>query len=173
MEMCSGKSAKCPSSKKTCPKSHGSPASSNTTSTCGSGLCTDRDLQCQSQSDSGYTYATACSTSASSCQMSCSDPTDTMSQPSRCLSLLVNFADGTQCGEGGTCTNGACVGGELRGFFLSFYSLGSNYGELFFFFWRILRKGILLFLVPNVSSSRPRAHRVMHLSIFFLWSLSR
>lgn len=86
---------------------------SNSTRSCGAELCTERDLQCQrQQSDSSYSFATACPTATSSCQMSCMDSTDTTSHPPRCLSLLVNFEDGTACGEGGACANGACVGGE-------------------------------------------------------------
>ncbi|KAF9151120.1 hypothetical protein BG015_007078, partial [Linnemannia schmuckeri] len=117
VEMCSGKSGKCPANKKTCPKSHSSVPSNSTTS-CGAELCTERDLQCQSQqSDSSYNFVTACPTTTASCQMSCSDPTDTVSHPPRCLSLLVNFEDGTACGEGGVCTSGSCVGDKSNSAF--------------------------------------------------------
>ncbi|KAF9296909.1 hypothetical protein BGZ88_011577 [Linnemannia elongata] len=117
VEMCSGKSGKCPTNKKTCPKSHSSVPSNSTTS-CGAELCTERDLQCQSQqSDSNYNFASACPTASASCQMSCSDPTDIASHPPRCVSLLVHFEDGTACGEGGVCTSGTCVGDKSNSAF--------------------------------------------------------
>ncbi|KAF9086807.1 hypothetical protein BGX23_008553, partial [Mortierella sp. AD031] len=112
---CSGKSAKCPVNKKTCPKK--SPSNSTTAATCGSAPCTEKDLQCQAQSNQSYTFATACAAPSLSCQMSCTDPTDTASHPPRCVSLLANFADGTTCGEGGVCTSGTCVGDKSNSSF--------------------------------------------------------
>ncbi|KAK3818866.1 MAG: hypothetical protein J3Q66DRAFT_179172 [Benniella sp.] len=113
--MCTGKSGKCPANKKECPKLYRLPTSSNSTTgvqqtTCGSALCSARDLQCQSQSTSDVKYITACAKDSSSCQLSCTDPKGTLSTSDSCVSFTTYFTDGTECGQGGICSNGACVG---------------------------------------------------------------
>ncbi|KAG9325985.1 hypothetical protein KVV02_008417 [Mortierella alpina] len=118
-EMCTGKSAKCPANKKDCSKHHSS--ASNTTGTdamCGSRSCTARDLQCQAQATAQYNFTTSCATDTSTCQVTCANPSGTFNGSTSCLALSLNFSDGTECGQGGTCTNGVCIGDSNNESFL-------------------------------------------------------
>lgn len=112
--MCTGKSAKCPTNKKDCSKHHSSV--SNTTGTdamCGSHPCSARDLQCQAQATAQYNFTASCASDTSTCQVTCADPSGSLGGPTSCLALSLNFSDGTECGTGGTCANGVCIGGML------------------------------------------------------------
>ncbi|KAI8602284.1 Disintegrin-domain-containing protein, partial [Dissophora ornata] len=114
-EICTGKSGKCPANKTDCPKHHSSTTSNSTDTktdvSCGSVPCSTRDLQCQAQSSVEINLAEACTEDISSCQVSCTDPrAAALTGSARCLSFSAYFTDGTECGQGGVCTNGSCSG---------------------------------------------------------------
>ncbi|KAI8353039.1 Disintegrin-domain-containing protein [Mortierella sp. GBAus27b] len=118
-ETCTGKSGKCPTDKKDCSKQHRSPTSNSTTksdATCGTSPCSSRDLQCQAQSTTDAKYTSACPKDSSSCQISCADPRAALSASSNCISFSQYFTDGTECGQGGVCNSGTCVGGTTSFF---------------------------------------------------------
>ncbi|GME22217.1 Peptidase M12B ADAM/reprolysin [Neofusicoccum parvum] len=78
---------------------------------CASGQCTSRDQQCKSALGA-YTGGTndtyACN--SDNCVISCASP---QFGSNVCYSLQQNFLDGTECGGGGKCNNGRCVGSDV------------------------------------------------------------
>ena len=74
---------------------------------CASGQCTSRDQQCRSMVNSfrGVNNTRACPTSG--CLLSCQSPD---MAPGQCATYNQYFVDGTPCGAGGRCANGACEG---------------------------------------------------------------
>ncbi|KAG0291407.1 hypothetical protein BGZ98_003022, partial [Dissophora globulifera] len=113
------------------------------------------DLQCQAQSSAEMKFMTACAKDMSSCLMSCTDPRTTALTGSvgSCLEYSVDFADGTECGQGGVCTKGSCVGDKsAKPFYKDFKVLAIGGGcivaSLFFCFLSICclrrRKEILM-----------------------------
>jgi hypothetical protein len=106
-ETCSGNNATCPSD-----------STSRDGDSCGDGLqcasgqCTSRDLQCRnvmgSLTSDNDTYAC----NSQTCQLSCASPEF---GANTCYSMRQNFLDGTNCGGGGTCNNGACSGSSVGG----------------------------------------------------------
>ena len=73
------------------------------------GICSSRDLQCQTQGASlGITKACALEQSPT-CSVTCASAT--MGAGS-CIILDSNFIDGTPCGYAGVCSNGACQNGS-------------------------------------------------------------
>lgn len=115
VEMCSGKHGKCPSNKKECSKHHS--LSSNATdfnssnvAACGASGCT-KDQQCQALSSPTNVLTLSCTQDTSSCQVSCTSGIE-INGSLDCQVLPHYYSDGTGCGNSGTCTNGACVGGK-------------------------------------------------------------
>jgi len=115
VEMCSGKSGKCPSNKKDCPKHH--PSSSNATDSvddsavaCGPSGCS-KDQQCRALLSSTNLLMMSCTQDISSCQVSCTSGTE-INGSLNCQVLPQYYSDGTECGDSGTCSNGSCIGGE-------------------------------------------------------------
>ncbi|KAF9946754.1 hypothetical protein BGZ70_003050 [Mortierella alpina] len=80
---------------------------------CGSRACSSRDLQCQAQATAQYNFTTSCTADTSTCQVTCANPSGTLHASTSCLALSLNFSDGTECGQGGTCTSGVCIGGTI------------------------------------------------------------
>ncbi|KAF2404899.1 zincin [Trichodelitschia bisporula] len=77
---------------------------------CASGHCTSRDLQCKTLMG-GYTTGNdtyACD--SQTCTLSCASPEFGSGV---CYGLQQNFLDGTPCGGGGKCSNGACKGSNF------------------------------------------------------------
>lgn len=101
-EVCTGDRASCPGDKH---KDDGESCGDKLN--CASGQCTSRDMQCKAMSNSlrGLNSTRACP--GSSCMLSCTS--DDM-QFDQCFTLNQNFLDGTSCGGGGKCVNGACKG---------------------------------------------------------------
>ncbi|KAF2664035.1 ADAM family of metalloprotease ADM-B [Microthyrium microscopicum] len=103
-ETCNGLNATCPADK-SAPDGQGCGSGLN----CASGHCTSRNQQCKtlmgSYSQGNDTYAC----DSISCTISCSSP----SLPNACMTMQQNFLDGTQCGGGGFCSNGACKGSSF------------------------------------------------------------
>lgn len=76
---------------------------------CASGQCTSLSQQCQ-QLGGSMNLQTACpAQNDKSCMVSCQDP----SHANQCITLQTQLVDGSPCGYGGTCTNGACRPGSL------------------------------------------------------------
>ncbi|KAG6256070.1 hypothetical protein E4U24_006154 [Claviceps purpurea] len=102
-ESCPGNKAACPDDKH---KNNGDSCGSDGLE-CASGQCTSRDLQCQHMANSltGRNNTKACP--ETDCMLACTSPD---LGPNQCMSYNQNFVDGTSCGGGGHCTNGACEG---------------------------------------------------------------
>ncbi|MBW0488898.1 hypothetical protein O181_028613 [Austropuccinia psidii MF-1] len=107
-ERCLGNNVHCPSDQfedngKSC-------GASGAGLTCTSGMCTSRDEQCKAQG-TALKLTQSCPPSATmDCQVSCVDPTGRAD----CLLLTTNFIDGTECGYGGRCHQGACQAGNFK-----------------------------------------------------------
>ncbi|GJN74318.1 disintegrin-like metalloprotease [Purpureocillium lilacinum] len=101
-ETCPGNHASCPEDKH---KSDGDSCGSGLQ--CASGQCTSRDLQCKNMASSlsGMNNTSACPDSG--CLLACTSPE---MGPNQCVTYNQNFLDGTDCGAGGKCSNGACKG---------------------------------------------------------------
>ncbi|PHH55720.1 Disintegrin and metalloproteinase domain-containing protein B [Ceratocystis fimbriata CBS 114723] len=88
---------------------------------CASGQCTSRDQQCKammgSSTNTNSNDTRSCGQS-NSCQMQCTSP---RLRSGVCVQFAQTYLDGTPCGSGGLCRNGACNGQsmtrELRNFF--------------------------------------------------------
>lgn len=102
-EQCSGSSASCPVDAH---KDDGEGCGDGLK--CASGQCTSRDLQCQNMVGnltSNDDDVSACG--GSGCLLSCKSPEF---GSNTCVNMNQNFLDGTSCGGGGKCSNGACKG---------------------------------------------------------------
>ncbi|ELR05157.1 hypothetical protein VC83_03800 [Pseudogymnoascus destructans] len=103
-ETCSGTAASCPAD------THADEGSSCGASgdglTCASGQCTSRDKQCKTLMGPQYYQC-----SDDGCQLFCA----TDASQYYCEGLTQNFLDGTKCGGGGKCSNGACKGSTVGG----------------------------------------------------------
>lgn len=124
-ETCTGASPLCPADNPT-QRDGQSCTNGNTTDTglqCASGHCTSRNFQCQTvMANYRFTSASgqlltvnanntyACN--SQSCSISCTSPAF---GPGVCYGLQQNFLDGSSCGGGGTCRNGACKGTTTSG----------------------------------------------------------
>ncbi|KAI9373799.1 Metallo-peptidase family M12-domain-containing protein [Aspergillus egyptiacus] len=73
---------------------------------CASGQCTSRDAQCQSVSSNSN--ARACDDGG--CRVTCEVASSMFAQ--QCIQYPPSYLDGTPCGHGGTCRNGACEDGS-------------------------------------------------------------
>ncbi|KAH7103142.1 Metallo-peptidase family M12-domain-containing protein [Auriculariales sp. MPI-PUGE-AT-0066] len=107
-ETCSGTTAQCPIDK-TMPNGQKCGSELGETLTCASGLCTSVGQQCRLMGASLNLTRACQQQSQTGCQVSCQDPDDS----SRCLVLQATLPSGSACGFGGTCSNGACVAGNL------------------------------------------------------------
>jgi hypothetical protein len=76
---------------------------------CANGICTSRDIQCRAASNLKNAIVGACLRYTTSCRMVCTDGKE-------CLLMNLNFLDGTQCGKGGICHDGKCVGSSLSAY---------------------------------------------------------
>ncbi|KAF9167888.1 hypothetical protein DFQ26_002636 [Actinomortierella ambigua] len=102
-EVCSGTSATCPPDVRIpdlTPCGNGTTGSGSLQ--CAKGVCTSRDLQCQQQ---GRGITAACPNS-NTCDLLCNDPGGNAMTCTQLGGLY--FLDGTPCGFGGTCQQGAC-----------------------------------------------------------------
>ncbi|EQL01207.1 ADAM protease ADM-B [Ophiocordyceps sinensis CO18] len=101
-EVCAGDRASCPEDQH---KNDGDKCGNGLN--CASGQCTSRDMQCRAMSNSlrGVSSTKACP--GSGCMLSCTSDDMEFGQ---CFTLNQNFLDGTMCGGGGKCVNGACKG---------------------------------------------------------------
>ncbi|KAJ1565453.1 hypothetical protein HK405_012328, partial [Cladochytrium tenue] len=111
-ETCSGTNGTCPDdlyapNGQTC-------GSSGAGLSCASGVCTSRQLQCQTSSASVNTTG-VCPGYDSTCQLLCVDSAGT------CLQLAGTFADGTPCGYAGSCSAGNCVESSWFGSFVDWF----------------------------------------------------
>ncbi|KAK2616751.1 hypothetical protein QQS21_000363 [Conoideocrella luteorostrata] len=112
-EVCDGSSASCPADVRT-PDGQSCGDGSNGT-TCASGQCTSRSLQCGMalfNSTGLSSGASACG--SSTCQMNCL----ASAQSSTCQVTGADFVDGTVCGNSGAaglCYNGECRASRERG----------------------------------------------------------
>ncbi|KAJ3216236.1 hypothetical protein HK099_005946 [Clydaea vesicula] len=119
-QFCNGKSATCEASIKladgtSCNKQ----AASNTTkgTTCASGVCTSRELQCISLvGDSGPRTVGPCKNHENDCKLLCE------TENGICLSLSGDFIDGTPCVGGGFCRRNVCEGASLIGVGLYYFT---------------------------------------------------
>ncbi|KAF7540786.1 hypothetical protein G7Z17_g12112 [Cylindrodendrum hubeiense] len=116
-ETCSGTAASCPSDEHM-----------NDGDSCGDGLsctsgqCTSRDLQCRNMFGNTTSSSTeACGSSG--CLMTCQAPEYGYGT---CVELNQNFLDGTSCGGGGRCSNGACKGGSTSQEILDWFKRNKN-----------------------------------------------
>ncbi|GAA5870119.1 hypothetical protein JCM1840_003589 [Sporobolomyces johnsonii] len=113
-EVCDGRNATCPADVYV---KDGTSCGSNGLA-CASGICTSRSLQCQN-AGSSLNLTSACPQSASSsCSITCADPTSSAD----CIVLDQSFRDGTSCGYGGRCENGACQTGSALDTAKSWYT---------------------------------------------------
>ncbi|KAF9283617.1 hypothetical protein BGZ74_001892, partial [Mortierella antarctica] len=118
VEMCTGTSGKCPANKKICSKpKHGNStdSSSSEVQMCGSAPCSDRDLQCQAQTTTAFSFTSSCAGAKDTptCQVSCVGTSLTQGSSgdaSGCYTLSAFYKDGTTCGQEGVCSNGICTG---------------------------------------------------------------
>ncbi|KAM4059960.1 metallo-peptidase family M12 domain-containing protein [Hirsutella rhossiliensis] len=101
-EVCTGDRASCPED-----QHKGDGDSCGDGLNCASGQCTSRDMQCRAMSSSlrGINTTKACP--GSGCMLTCTSDDMDFGQ---CFTLNQNFIDGTACGGGGKCANGACKG---------------------------------------------------------------
>jgi len=103
---------KCPGTAAACPTDAVAPNGQNCGSglQCASGQCTSRDQQCKTVM--GQLAGSGNSTHAcdsTSCQLTCASP----QFGSMCYGLQQWFLDGTPCGGGGQCKQGACSGSNV------------------------------------------------------------
>ena len=104
---CDGKNSGC-ATMETRPDGSDCVISTASNTKCASGICTSRDLQCQSLASAGsYRTVKQCAGQENQCQLMCETSGGT------CLSLNGFFIDGTSCGVGGFCKNGNCEGANL------------------------------------------------------------
>lgn len=101
-EYCDGVAAQCPANVYAPNGSSCNSTSSGTT--CASGVCTSRDLQCQGYS-SLVSITSACA-DTSSCSLSCQDA------KGQCYVFGAFFLDGTPCAGNGSCLQGVCKAGS-------------------------------------------------------------
>ncbi|RKP11725.1 Metallo-peptidase family M12-domain-containing protein, partial [Piptocephalis cylindrospora] len=109
-ESCSGTSPDCPADERVKDgESCEIPGAGGTT--CASGLCTSRDIQCQTRSSSQMNLTTACPSAnlVDKCSLACQNPRAT----NACYQLSGTFLDGTPCGRTGTCSRGECTGDSI------------------------------------------------------------
>ncbi|KAL1891246.1 hypothetical protein Cpir12675_005036 [Ceratocystis pirilliformis] len=115
-EVCNGTIATCPSN-----VFSDDGTSCGTNLRCASGQCTSRNQQCKammgSSTNTNNNDTRPCGQS-NSCQMQCTSPN---LRSGVCVEFAQTYLDGTPCGSGGLCRNGACNGQsmtrELRNFF--------------------------------------------------------
>ncbi|CEQ40639.1 SPOSA6832_02294, partial [Sporobolomyces salmonicolor] len=113
-EVCDGRNATCPADVHV---KDGTSCGSDGLA-CASGICTSRSLQCQN-AGSSLNLTSACPQStSSSCSITCADPTSNAD----CIVLDQSFRDGTSCGYGGRCENGACQTGSALDTAKSWYT---------------------------------------------------
>ncbi|KAG0213145.1 hypothetical protein BGX28_004971 [Mortierella sp. GBA30] len=102
-EVCSGTNATCPADQRV-PNLTPCKGTDNTTGlACANGICTSRDLQCQQQQRPGINRQCGAS---STCDLICNDPGGSSMSCTQMPGTF--FVDGSPCGIGGTCNNGAC-----------------------------------------------------------------
>ncbi|KAF9307805.1 hypothetical protein BG003_000171 [Podila horticola] len=82
---------------------------------CGSVPCSDRDLQCQAQTTTAFSFSSSCAGAKDTptCQVSCVGTPLTQglsNDTSGCFTLSAFYKDGTTCGQEGVCSNGVCTG---------------------------------------------------------------
>ncbi|EUC65568.1 reprolysin family zinc metalloprotease [Rhizoctonia solani AG-3 Rhs1AP] len=104
VEMCTGTSANCPTDRVI---DNGTSCGSGSLA-CANGICTSPDLQCQTAGVSLNLTRACPSRNDRSCQVSCQDPRAV----NQCIVLQANLVDGSPCGYGGSCSNGACQSGS-------------------------------------------------------------
>ncbi|KAJ3388040.1 hypothetical protein HDU92_001648 [Lobulomyces angularis] len=106
-QTCDGKSATCGTSVVVPDGTPCSTKGNETGTTCASGICTSRNLQCQSLGTSGFKTVGPCPGQDDACSLLCA------TSKGVCLMVNGNFIDGTPCSGGGFCKNGACIGGNF------------------------------------------------------------
>lgn len=100
-ETCDGTSASCPQDRLLDDGASCGPSGSNTT--CASGRCTSRTLQCAASLGVSNSSAQACDDNT--CQLNCLSLGTSSNQ---CRRTQQTFLDGTPCGDGARCYRGSC-----------------------------------------------------------------
>ena len=107
VQRCTGSSSQCPDSIKV---DDGSSCELGgaTGTTCASGICTSRELQCISSVAKGpFQTVGPCRGYDAQCDLVCRTLDGT------CLNLNGNYIEGTPCAAGGRCASERCVGGDF------------------------------------------------------------